>query len=371
MSEYRLHIIAFNNPYPPDYGGVIDIYHKLKALSEAGVMITLHCFLYGRQTSKELEELCFMVHYYPRKSGWRHFLTKIPYIVSTRNANTMPENLLRDPFPVLFEGIHTTSLLEPCRMARKLILVRMHNVEHLYYRLLSRSEPHLLRKAYLRTEAAKLRRYEAILQQADHILSISRPDTDYFGKMYGHTIFVPAFHQFDRVSAGTGFGDYILFHGNLGVPENSEMYLRLHRSVLSELNLPVVVAGKNPPDRMQRIIGKTGHIRLVADPSAHQMDELIRNAHVNLLFTGQATGIKLKLLHALFGGRHCVVNDPMIKGTGLESLCTRAEQPGQLPDLLGRLMKQEFSEMMIRERRKALADYSNRAGAEKILRLLS
>ena len=33
--EY-LHVVAFNVPYPPDYGGIIDVFYKLKALSEQG-----------------------------------------------------------------------------------------------------------------------------------------------------------------------------------------------------------------------------------------------------------------------------------------------------------------------------------------------
>ena len=108
MSANYLHIISFNIPYPADYGGVIDIYYKLKALKASGIQIILHCYAYGRQTSKELEDLCFRVHYYPRSSGFNYFLKSDPYIVVTRNANTMPKNILGDSFPVIFEGIHTT-----------------------------------------------------------------------------------------------------------------------------------------------------------------------------------------------------------------------------------------------------------------------
>ncbi len=40
--DLHLHIIAFDIPFPPDYGGVIDVYYKIKTLSEAGVRIHLH-----------------------------------------------------------------------------------------------------------------------------------------------------------------------------------------------------------------------------------------------------------------------------------------------------------------------------------------
>ena len=39
-----LHVIALNIPYPPNYGGVIDIYYKLLALHRLGVRLILHCY---------------------------------------------------------------------------------------------------------------------------------------------------------------------------------------------------------------------------------------------------------------------------------------------------------------------------------------
>jgi hypothetical protein len=100
------------------------------------------------------------------------------------------------------------------------------------------------------------------------------------------------------------------------------------------------------------------------------MDELIADAQVNLLYTAQSTGIKLKLLHALFGGRHCLVNSEMIGGTGLESLCQLAEEPGDMTDQLEELMKRPFTLEQVAERASALKAYSNKAGAKKILNLL-
>ncbi len=35
MVEQHLHIISFDVPAPPDYGGVIDVYYKAKALAES------------------------------------------------------------------------------------------------------------------------------------------------------------------------------------------------------------------------------------------------------------------------------------------------------------------------------------------------
>jgi hypothetical protein len=101
------------------------------------------------------------------------------------------------------------------------------------------------------------------------------------------------------------------------------------------------------------------------------MDQLIAQAQINLLFTRQTTGIKLKLLHALFAGRHCLVNPEMVEGSGLERLCTIAHSDRELELQVHGLMIQPFDELQIRKRKKALQEFANRAGAEKIIRLMS
>ncbi len=88
-----LNIITLNIPYPPDYGGMIDSYYRIKALNSLGIRIHLHCFQYGRLPSDELESLCETVNYYPRKSGFLHLFSSLPYIISTRQAKELLENL--------------------------------------------------------------------------------------------------------------------------------------------------------------------------------------------------------------------------------------------------------------------------------------
>jgi len=371
MASPFLHIVAFNIPYPPDYGGVIDIYYKVKSLSAAGIRIILHCFEYGRKHSKELEDLCFKVYYYPRKSGLKYHVSSDPFIVSTRNAKSMPEHLLGDSFPVLFEGLHTTGMLAPCAQARKTTMVRAHNIEHQYYRALSRSERNPWAKLFLRTEARRLQKYETVLQQADYILGIAKHETAYFEASYGNALFVPPFHRYEEPCSRKGSGDIILFHGHLGISENSETFLSLARHTLGRLPFDIVVAGKDPSSRFQKKLSNYENIRLVANPGDFELEELIAEAHINLLFTSQSTGIKLKLLHALFAGRHCVVNPAMVEGTGLGKLCHVADSPEALLAHVHKLMRQPFTPDEIQERKMALKRYSNRASAEIILRILA
>ena len=53
MPEKRLHIISHDVPWPADYGGVVDLFYKLKALHAEGIKIKLHCFLYGSRNKQD------------------------------------------------------------------------------------------------------------------------------------------------------------------------------------------------------------------------------------------------------------------------------------------------------------------------------
>ena len=70
-AEKHLHVVSFDVPFPANYGGIIDVFYRIKTLSESGVKIHLHCFEYSRNRirPKELEDICFSVDYYQRKES--------------------------------------------------------------------------------------------------------------------------------------------------------------------------------------------------------------------------------------------------------------------------------------------------------------
>lgn len=369
--KQSIQLVAFNIPYPPDYGGVIDIFYKLKALSENGISVYLHCFEYDRPRAKELEKYCAKVYYYNRGKGVRYQLSIKPYIATTRCNDQLLNNLSSNNAPILFEGLHTCYFLGHPALSNHQKLVRTHNIEHDYYLNLSKSEPNFFRKIYFRLEAIKLKKYEKILKKADHLLCISPNDNFYFDHHFGHSHFIPAFHPFNEIKSKIGRGEYILFHGNLSVPENLEAVDFLLDEVFGRINYQVIIAGKAPAQRLMRKIGKFPHVQLVANPEGYQMEKLIRDAHICLLPTFQDTGLKLKLLASLFSGRFCIANTPMTHKTGLEHLCHLADAPEEMIRLMDELFNKDFTSDEIERRKLILEDaFSNHRNALKIIRLL-
>lgn len=369
--DNSLHIIVWDIPFPADYGGVIDVWYKIKSLHQLGIKIWLHCFQYGdRKPNSELNKYCEHVFYYPRKTGLKGLHPSLPYIVSSRISKDLLLNLMRDDSPILFEGIHTTFLLNADELRSRKKIVRMHNVEHQYYQQLATHTSSFFKKLYYYFESSRLFSYENQLQKADVLLTISQHDCDFFQKKYPNKIvsLLPAFHPTESLEILSGKGTYCLYHGNLSVAENIEAVKFLTESVFSKLNYKLIVAGKSPSEMLLQL--SNNHVELIANPSEEQMATLIANAHIHVLPSFQDSGIKLKLLHALFKGRHCIANSMMIDGTGLSETVSIANSALEFISEIEKLMPLEFTQEMIEKRKQALAPYSNRLNTETLINIL-
>jgi hypothetical protein len=354
-------------PYPPDYGGVIDIYYKIRSLKELGVEIILHCFQYGRQRSQELEQLCKKVYYYQRYSGIRYFFNTLPYIVVTRSSPDLIRNLINDSYPILFEGIHTCFFINNSDLKSRKKILRTHNIEHEYYRGLYEAESSPFRKIFFLAESGKLKKYARQLSDDIFIEAISQADTEYFRRIFPNSFHLPPFHPYDKPSCLTGNGEYILIHGDLSVPANIHSTIYLFEKILYDMPFQVIIAGKNPGQKIRKLATRKSHTGIRANPDEHEMHELIRQAQINLIHSFQPAGIKLKLLTALFNGRHCIANSEAVRNSGLESLCHIGQDPGKIKELVHQLMEIPFTEEESQKREMVLKkDYSNISNAQKI-----
>lgn len=373
MTNTKVHIISFDVPFPANYGGVIDVFHKLRCLKKQGVDVILHCFEYGRGEQAYLNELGLEVHYYKRSTSFFQQFSTIPYIVKSRISQELNERLLQDNFPILMEGLHTTGLLLDERFNDRLTIFRESNIEHDYYNGLAKAERNWIKKCFFLLEARKLKAYEKHLAKAKHMLIVSQEDTVYFQKQFpGNNVsYLPSFHANDalNVSIKTEEQPFVLFHGNLSVQENVLAYYSLAEAGVFDLPYQFVVAGLNPSERLIADISAKTNVQLIQSPDDQTMTELIQNAHVHLLFTNQPTGLKLKLINVLYSGKFIVCNPHMLAGTGdLNQLVSVANSPSDFKQLIDELMHKSFDEQELIKRKEYLIPFDNE---QKTLRLLS
>lgn len=368
--DKHLHIVSMDVPYPTDYGGVVDIFCKVKALWAEGIQIHLHCFEYGRNRQAELDRYCVEVLYYKRSTGVAGFSAFLPYIVNSRKNDDLLNVLLRDDFPILLEGIHCTYLTTDARFNGRKILLRLFNVEYVYYRELSRSSGSIFKKIYFGFESRLLFNYEKKIVTKVFIATLAEQDATRYRREFNakRIGYLPVFLPYAGVTAGEGTGTYCLYHGNLSVAENEKVAVWLLENVLNDLEIAFVIAGKNPSGYLRKVISAYDNACLVANPSQEEMQDLIKKAQINILPSFNSTGAKLKLLNALFNGRHCIVNEAAIAETGLSKACHVGSTSVDMKKIVVELYPAPFSKEEIHLRKGLLeGTYNNSTNARTLI----
>lgn len=369
VKKRSVNIVSLDKPFPDNYGGIIDIFQKIKALHSLGINIHLHYFSEDNKKSKELNKYCQSVHYYKRNKNWQKWFSLTPFIVKSRDNKSLLKKLSKNKYPILFEGIHTTFFANHKNLSNRKLFLRNHNIEQNYYHSLFTKESNFLKKFFFYTEYLKLKNYENSLKSINSVFSITEKDNSYFSAFY-YSELINVFHQEKEIKTKIGKGNFALYHGNLSVLENQQAASYFINKIFQNIDYPLVIAGKNPSNDLKKEIKKFSNIKLVENPNDKQLNDLIGSAHINIMTTQQETGIKLKLLKSLFLGRHCIVNHKMLHGTELSSFCNVANNKKEWLALIHKLQKKPFSQKDIDFRKKIKNLYNNEKEAKKIIEFI-
>jgi glycosyltransferase involved in cell wall biosynthesis len=369
-TEKHLHLVCLDVPWPVDYGGVFDLFYKIKALSEAGVKIYLHCYEYGRGRQAILNKYCEEVNYYERTSPAKSLLHNLPYIVASRANKKLLHRLQQDNYPVLMEGMHCTWFVHTGEIDRKRAFVRLHNVEYRYYKQLAETTHVYWKKMYYNRESRLLKEYERELAGKADFWTVTPKDLGVFVNElgYNNVDYLPLYLPEYQTEYSGQKGHYCLYHGNLSVPENEEAAIWLLEKIFTRVTIPFVIAGKNPSGRLNKMAHSQNHTCIVSNPDEIEMTELIKKAHVNILPSMNETGIKLKLVNALYNGRHCLVNSAGVDGSGLNQLCTIANSSADMQNAVVTAYELPYTQLQFDERMQSLRRlFNNKNNAQQMI----
>lgn len=350
---------------------MFDLFYKIKTLHHLGVKIHLHCFEYGRGEQPELSQYCEEIHYYKRV---RKFPIWLPYIVISRKNPRLIKNILKDNYPVLLEGIHCTYYLYHGELEGRKVLVRLHNVEYQYYQELAKSTNYFYKYFYYKLESRLLKKYEKIIAQNAKLIAVNKKDQLTYQHVFAakDIEFLPVFLPFEKVRSEPGNGNFCLYHGNLSVSENEKAAIWILKNITNHLiNYKFIFAGKNPSQALKNETAKNKNVQLIENPSEKEMSELITNAHIHLIPSFNSTGIKIKLLNALFNGRFIITNAASVNGTTLESLCYIEEIPTGYIKRIEELQQICFDKNELTKRKELLENlYQNEKNAIQLMKWL-
>ena len=350
-------MICLRSPWPADTGGARDMLDRLKALHQNGIQVHLHYFTKKNKSPREeLTPYCKSIYTYTRKTSWSRMLKGQPYIVACRSSQVLLDRLQNDNAPILFDGIHTTCFIGQLSVNNRKLVVRMHNDEVNYYRSLASFEKNPFRRLYLEWESICIGRWIRNLPKNTQLGCIQQRECDQLSRKHPHLKFfllppvIPG-----KVLTATGTGGYCLFHGNLSIRENESAAIWLLRRVFASIKLPLVIAGKSPSPRLEKLVHFYQHACLVADPTTDELTDLIRKAQINVLPSRTRTGIKLKIFDALTHGRHCIINQEMSDSSPWTDSCVIGQDARDMANKIEALYKKPFTLDMIRLREEKLA----------------
>ena len=374
--EKHLHIISLTIPFPVDYGGVYDLFYKLVALQKEGVHIHLHCFEYGdRKQQEELLKYCANVQYYPRTSALNSLFSGLPHIVASRKNEQLIQTLLQNDYPILMDGLQCSYILQDPRFSERKMMLRLYNVEHEYYKDLAKNTKSFFKKLYLKREERLLYKYEQkVAQSSTPILAVTQKDVATYQSIFNAnnieymSIFLP---NNWTVNSVRGRGNYSLYQGDLSITSNEKAALWLIEEVFAGTRNKLIIAGKNPSPKLYQSAKKGLNILVIENPTEEQMQDFIKQAHINILPSYSNTGIKLKLLNALYNGRFCLVNNLTTEGSGTEQLCKYFEDSTTCKQMIKELMETEFTQSEIDLRKQMLLNaINNQEDAKKLVAAL-
>ena len=231
----------------------------------------------------------------------------------------------------------------------------------------------MFKKFYFLNESMFLRQYEKKIPDDLPIISVSAHDAAFYRDELDktQTTYLPVFIPWTEVTSLEGIGNYCLYHGNLSVSENEKAVNWLLDKVFTLAKVPFVIAGKDPSGRLVRKIQKYQNASLVSNPSDAELQELMTNAQIHVLPSFNNTGVKLKLINALYNGRHCVVNEAAIEGSGLDDACHVGTGSNAFASIITQLYHHPFGEEEINLRKRLLSQvFNNRENARRLIQLI-
>jgi hypothetical protein len=281
----------------------------------------------------------------------------LPFITSSRQSKALESKLLQDNLPILLEGIHSTALCDNPLFANRKMLIRAHNVEYLYYKGLANASKFGLKKVYYTIEAHLLQKREQHLAKKHTIVCVSENDRQYFKDHYKakDVYYLPVFYN-SVFNIPKGDGSFCLYHGNLSVAENEKAVIWLLENVFHNLEIPFVIAGRNPSKKLIKMSHQNLYTCVAASPSNLEMDDLITKAQINILPSINATGVKLKILNALYNGRFCITNMAGANGFEEKELFGFANDAESMQKIILKTINEPFKEEHIEKRKAILLD---------------
>lgn len=324
IKSKKILVVSGFSPYPPIFGGAIDVLERIKGLKSLGHQVDLIITDKINPTQIQLVELGMYVenfYFAKRKNQLQQLLGNLPLQLLSRKGLAKVE-INRHYDLVILESEFCWPITLNKSITYNKIAVRVHNIESHYFKMLGRSSNSLKEKVYYKIETVKIKKLSSLVfDKVDRLWFISKDDLIRVN-LADKSIFMPFPINQLFVSPFVKKGNTIVFMGSLFMQNNIfglDWYLKNVHPLL-ELQLPnyhlyIVGSLKEPNEEIEKRYRRLPNVTLVIN--ADCLLEYYQKAQVfiNPMFHG--SGVKVKSVNALVNGVPLVSTSIGAEGIGL------------------------------------------------------
>ena len=360
-----INIISGQIPCPNTPGDAQQTYWLIGGLCAAGIDVHLYTFkeegantevTIDPTTDPKLLEVCASITSYPVNKGHRNFSFSVPYAVAKYQNEQLENDLAKNNYPILIEGLGPCSLAFSKILANKKIWVRLLTFAPGYFGYLQERSKAPLKKLYYQREVVLAKKLLKKISQRVWWIVPSLADKTELENVFlgGNILTLDLFNNNNTITSKTGLGNYCLFQGNLADAATHKTAVWLLTHVFHNLTVPFVITGNNPAPALIELAHKQPHTCIVANPSAPERSDMIEKAQIILQPSFIKSGPDEALIEGIKMGRHCLTNSKTT-GNPYAPCYHQGSSASAFQEIIVQLYHHPFSEEEIETRKKALA----------------
>lgn len=370
--QRSINIISSQIPCPNTPGDAQQTYFLIEGLSAAGTNV--HLYTFSEQDSPpntqldiapdpELSKICASIHTYSINKGHRNFSFSMPYATAQYQNERLANDLAKNNFPILIEGIGPCNLALAKSLEHKKIWVRTLTFAPEYFGYLQERTSAPLKKLFYQREAVLSKKVlKKINTRVQWIVPTLAEKSGLDNLFLGGKIqmLAPFNNNNNNITSKTGLGNYCLFQGNLADAATHKTAVWLLTHVFHNLSVPFVITGNNPEASLIDLAHKQPHTCIVANPSAAERSDMIEKAQIILQPSFIKNGPDEALIEGIKMGRHCLTNSK-INNSPFATCYHQGSSASAFQEIIVQLYHHPFSDEEIETRKRAMSQQKSNA----------
>lgn len=362
--------------YPPNHGGLVDAWNRIKTLKNMGYDIDLICTVkeypkkeYIDIVKRYVSELYIVF----RQNKIRYLFSKKPLQIESRNA-LKDIKLIRKYDYIFLDGSYVYYILDNKTLKYRHSILHMNNNEYIYFNELAKSEKSIWKKIYYKLDSYKFFIMDKhIVNRISNIMFVSMEEKLFYEKKYPKikSYFLPVAIELNFIKQEMN-NKNVLFIGALFAANNKEaiyFYIKnIHPLLMDIKEYRFIIAGNSKGQNIswiKEISGEYNNIDIIDSPET--LNDIYANASVFVNPMLHGAGVKLKTVNAIVSGLPVVSTTIGNQGTGLENgkhICV-TDRPKKFAEYIRMLLySKEKRQKLVEKSQKYIDLYYNQ---ERIL----